>query len=521
MSTFDSTLARMQELCYYGRVNENKQSANNGIEHHTTGADGREYGIIRENGRFFIKSAPKGRGLVVEDYDYIGGILNKKHYQYNSYMDALKNFDLKMRSLNEAYNGHVNTESLDPYRKCDTLNEQTSAMSDQLARMRQIMHNTAMIMKESSPFASSAPIKNQPEAAKGHSGDKDTPFVNDGKTDTLNHKPQTAADPKSQGSPFGDKKEYAKEGEQVNVAGSVAGKKAKLNEDLSTKTSFDDGLEPFPSTGSGEADTEEHNKPFTQTVSESCDEENEVDPTVLDSEEPDVDDDDLTISDEDLDTDEPSDEDLEPEDLSDDESETEPEDNDVTDDDFEDDDEPEDGEDNDVTDDDFEDDDEPEDEDSDLKSEIEMLKQQIADLKAQINGSEETDETDEDDFEFAPDSEDDSDYEDDLNEGKANRADKIIESVCNKYLGKVNEDELHDFGKHPGYRKQPFTLPPTGKDSDEHGRDWNDDSVYSERPFGEKVGDSTPFDDLVKKVTKDIMESICSGEPVCHKKKVK
>lgn len=504
MSTFDSTLARMQELCYYGRVNENKQSINNGIEHHTTGADGREYGIIRENGRFFIKSAPKGRGLVVEDYDYIGGILNKKHYQYKSYMDALKNFDLKMRSLNEAYNGHVNTESLDPYRKCHTLNEQTEAMSDQLARMRQIMHNTAMIMKESSPFASSAPFKNQPEAAKDHSGDKDSPFVEDGKSDDLNHQSQTATDPKSQGSPFGDKKDYEKEGELVNVAGSVTGKNTRLNEDMSTETSFDCGIEKFPSAGTGDADTDAHNKPFTQTVSETCDEEEEVDTDVLGTEEPESEDDDLSISDEELDNDEPSDEDLDPEDLSDeefnDEAETEPDD------------------DEDISDEDFASDDEPEDNESDLKSEIEMLKQQISDLQAKVNDYEENGA---EEYELAPDSEEVNDYEEDLNEHMARRVDKIIESVCNKYLGKLNEDVLHDFGKHPGYRKKPFTLPSTGEDSNEHGKDWNDDSVYSERPFGEKIGKGTPFDDIVKKVTKDIMESIRSGNPIGSKKKVK
>lgn len=492
MSTLDSTLARMQELCYYGRVNENKQTSNNGIEHHLTGADGREYGIIRENNRFYIKSAPKGKGLMTEDYDYIGGILNKKHYQYNSYMDALKNFDLKMKSLNEAYNGHVNTESLDPYRKCDVLNEQTEAMSDQLARMRQIMHNTAMIMKESSPFAS-APIKNQPEAAKGHSGDKNSPFVEDGKSDDLNHKPQTATDPKSQGSPFGDKKEYAKQGEQVNVVGSVAGKNVKLNEDASTETAFDDGLEAFPSAGTGEADTEKNNKPFTQTVAESCDEGDEdLDPEVLDTDDADTDDD-FEISDEEPEVEEPSDDDLEPEDLSDDETEDDVDD--------------------DLTDSDFDSDEESD--TSALESKIEDLQQQIEDLKAQLNNQQpESD----DEYEFSSDDTNDDDYAEDLNEQRVNRVDRIIEAVYRKHLGLLQENELHDFGKHPGYRKQPFTLPPTGEDSNEHGRDWNDQSVYSERPFGEKIGDGAPFDQLVDKIAKEMMENACKGKPFCKKK---
>ena len=52
------------------------------------------------------------------------------------------------------------------------------------------------------------------------------------------------------------------------------------------------------------------------------------------------------------------------------------------------------------------------------------------------------------------------------------------------------------------------------------GEDWNDDSVYSEQPFGTKIGDGTPFEKAVDAITKDVMkklsESVNGG-----KKKVK
>ena len=71
----------------------------------------------------------------------------------------------------------------------------------------------------------------------------------------------------------------------------------------------------------------------------------------------------------------------------------------------------------------------------------------------------------------------------------------------------MKEDKLNDFGKHPGYRKKPMNLPPTGEDKNKWGRDWNDESVYSEEPFGSKIGSSAPFD-IVQHVTDSIMEQI-------------
>lgn len=59
---------------------------------------------------------------------------------------------------------------------------------------------------------------------------------------------------------------------------------------------------------------------------------------------------------------------------------------------------------------------------------------------------------------------------------------------------------LDDFGKHPAYQKKVMSLPPNA-DSSKWGRDWNDDSTKGEKPYGEKIGSSSPFDNIVDKIT--------------------
>ena len=93
-------------------------------------------------------------------------------------------------------------------------------------------------------------------------------------------------------------------------------------------------------------------------------------------------------------------------------------------------------------------------------------------------------------------------------ESKRSYMNYIVESVVNNIL---NEDELHVWGKHPGYRKKPMNLPATGEDKNQWGEDWNDDSVYSEEPFGNKIGDGSPYNILVDAITKDVMSQL-SGE---------
>ena len=60
MAKYDEQLSRMEYLMNYNNsLNESK--SNNGIEYHTEGSDGKVYGIIRENNKYYIKTTQKGK----------------------------------------------------------------------------------------------------------------------------------------------------------------------------------------------------------------------------------------------------------------------------------------------------------------------------------------------------------------------------------------------------------------------------------------------------------------------------
>ena len=177
MPTFEDSIARMKSLYTYGKeLNESKNYSTSSMEHHAIAADGKAYAIIRENSKFYIKTAPKAKENIAEAYDYIGGFCNKKNYEYTSYGNALKNFELKMSSINEACDSKVNIETLNPFRANEALIEGTQSMRDEIARQRQIMYNVSMLMNESTEIGASRKddvVKyngNNPEAENGKTG---------------------------------------------------------------------------------------------------------------------------------------------------------------------------------------------------------------------------------------------------------------------------------------------------------------------------------------------------------------
>lgn len=99
---------RMKELMGIKTINENKKTSV--VELTKKGPDGNVYGIVRENHEYYIKITKKQNNLVVEDFQYIGGLQNKKQEVYPSYAKAIKHLNLKFHSLNEAYgkSGQVN-----------------------------------------------------------------------------------------------------------------------------------------------------------------------------------------------------------------------------------------------------------------------------------------------------------------------------------------------------------------------------------------------------------------------------
>lgn len=399
MSRFDDQINRMRELCTYGRIDEDEKIVNRSIEHKETAANGVTYGIIRECSKFYIESCPKGKENLVEAYDYLGGFNNKKDYEYTSYPMALKQFRIKMDSINESVHAETDTDVIEAQNQ-QLMTEGGSKMQNEIARMKQIMRNAAIVMNESSEMMTGA-------AAVGKSSDKNTPF-----TDTVKACENggecggdTATDPEKQGEPFVEKPKE-KKNEQMNEG----------------KAYCDESEEDFDV----DADDEE------------------LDP--MEDENPEITDDEPVDDEDELaDEDEEGDEDVEVEPIED----------------------------------------EP-----------------MGDESDEFDFDEVEDFSDEDSEPF-----EDDDY---LSESRKRRLNKIVESIISNYKrgGRLNEDELHDFGRHPGYRKKPFSLPPTGEDSNAHGKDINHDSVHNEKPFGQSKGDSTPFSILVDRVYKDVVGSV-------------
>lgn len=582
MPSFEETLARMKGLYTYGKeLNESNNLKTHTLEHHAVAADGRTYGIIKENSKYYIKSAPKGKETIAEAYEYLGGFCNKKNYEYSSYANALKQFELKMASINEACDSKVNIESLNPFRSNEVLAEATDAMRDEIARQRQIMYNVSMLMNESTEIGADRKddvVKydgKNPEAETGKKGDegntaaKANPEYTGSKTNGVDKKvtpfDQNATASKDQlkeeAGDIGDAplhpntENWGTEGigkgeEPENVGWDIEGQK-KVNEEEEDWASK--GLPA--SAGVGEADTDHNNMPFNKGL-------NEEEDFGDDAEDAEGEDDfggEEFGADDDLGGEE--DVDLGGDDAADDT------DFDAG---IEDTDEVPSGDDEDSI------DTSEEGGDEDLRAQIESLQAQLDALRAQLDGEgegtddlgaddelggeddlgvddeegiagsepefdgeggesfdkSEDDLGGEEDFgeeDFGAEGEDNLGDDDDLDEcgmggdmggmpqdtpmmeSKKAFMNKIVESVVKDIL---KEDELHVFGKHPGYRKKPMELPTTGEDKNQWGEDWNDESVHSEEPFGSKIGDGTPFNQLVDAITKDVMYQLKAGIPI-------
>ena len=94
-------LDRMRELMGASQLNEDIK--NSVVELTKIGPDGKVYGIVREGHNYFIKVTDKKSNIVTEDFNYIGGLMNKTSEAYPTYAKAIKQLNLKFMSLNEAY----------------------------------------------------------------------------------------------------------------------------------------------------------------------------------------------------------------------------------------------------------------------------------------------------------------------------------------------------------------------------------------------------------------------------------
>lgn len=442
-------LDRMKSLINYGKVEENTQSGAiiPRVEYSQKAADGKTYGIIRECNKFYIKVAPKkDTEVLAEDFDYIGGINNRKENEYATYAKASKQFDLKMMSINEAHAVKVPVEQFKEQEESEWQIKETKEMRSELNRFMQITNNVQSILSEDKQGFTMNHDK-VPEAPASHPSDKkvNSPFTDTAVANGDKDFTKTATDPAKQGAPFdkdgeatnadmqSDKKPTGKtdatytEKAQYVPDNTVADKKpsggkvVRVTEGKRTLKLTEEQVLAWNkskeymdmSHGTEIGSTAPYEEaPFVEKVNEDVVDVNDVAGMEMDNEDvpfPEVADGGSYLQFE--------------KDYND----------------FE----------NNGGFDDYYD---------------------LSDIDAENAANADMD----DEFMF----------DDDFNESKNHKQ-------------QTNEIELHVFGKHPAYQKVPMTTPPAAEVAPNGARDWNDDSTKSEKPFGTQIGSSAPFDEKV------------------------
>lgn len=453
MTNFDEQLSRMHYLMGYKMpVVESKS----GVEHSVVAADGKRYGIIKEGTKFYVKVSDAAKENIAESYEYINGVLAKKENEHKSYNSASKALELKLMSLNEAYNGNVKASLFDSKSNEKMFANLTEEARKELNRMHQIFESANAIGKNNT---------GNPEAPKTASFSEKIgkPFDITAKAELDKDFKKTANNPESQSEPFdaevkvtdadmeSDKmpsgeKNNCEEYEDAKYVpdGSVAnqkptgGKVVKVNEatdfegeDVIAEDDEIVGIEDENEGGENILSDEELDSMFN-------DEEEMDDEYVLDADE-------LGFNDS-----EESDPRFAGMGVSDDEF-MDSIDGEVYDD------------------------------------ESEFAMESKASLKRIVEGV--------------------------CDAMMEQRTKKMVKESFNDKLVRIIKEEmtnLNVWGQHPGYNKMPMTLPDNKEVIVNKGdRDWNDDSVKGSESFGKKIGNSAPFtDDVVKKITDVVLTTV-------------
>lgn len=525
MTIYESQIEKMKHLMGCGLVNEEKNQNINKtvVEYQAPGADGKTYGIVRENHKFYIKTAPKkNTEIVAEDYDYIGGFMNRSANEFNSYTLASKQLEMKLMSLNEAFSSRkpINEQFKAP-EKSEWVIEETREMKSEIDRQRQIMRNSAGILSEDAKIPMNREV---PEAPKTNPSDKEKngPFTEkatakgdkDSMKPSKNHiaagkpfdKSETVSDsdmesdknPKggeNVNSPYGEKAKYVPDGAVANQK-PKGGKSVKMNEGHKIKVTEEQVL--AWNQNKDYLDTKKGTKvgssaPFDKADKDSNQQESETD-SIQES--------DGSMFDEGDNINKPKPGNGEigngnPFDKNVKESDEEDEDDEDLNEDFNYDDMP------------F-----PEvSNGNDVNNVAGMPNQQgeqpysnrDLDFEKQINLY----------FKEHPELDPSSKPRNQSNNYNGFDTEFGINNPYDeskKKKGKVVKEEsetvLDDFGKHPAYQKTVMTLPPNTEVAPNGAKDWNDKSVDGDKPYGLKVGSSAPFDDIVKVITDSVMKKL-------------
>lgn len=531
----NETLDRMKALMGYGLQTESKKTPYSSVENQKLGADGKVYGIVREGTSYFIKVAPNKANLIKEDFNYIGGFRNRKDYQYDSFANAQKNFDMKMMSLREAANKNdVDTSSWNLDKKEEVVVEATEKMKNEILRERQIMKN-AVLINEKKAVCCDAPgcPKDNIKSEKPSTGNAEDAVdhekaelpkemtesvVNEEEVLGWNRGNDDYMD-KSHGTEIGDSAPFddaearnIDDGDkQVNKTGEM--KNGTVEEGASM---HDADNQNTPTPGVGEIGD---NQPFDGEKGKQIDE--AIDDFGGEEEDPMGDDLGAEGGEEPMDDDfggegEPIDADAEGEELGDEIADDEM-DNEV-----------------------YED---------DTESRLDAMEELLSQIAAKLGVSEAPvddaaygdddifgDEEGEDDFSGEDDfgGEEEEPIEDEMNfdvmpESRQRRGGiqifetKAFRNAMRKQ--RVNEEgmtpfkdarrvpsgnmnKLDDFGKHPAYQKKVMELPPKDMKEFPGYYDMNDDSVKNDTPYGEKIGDGAPFEIDPQSIDNAIAEAI-------------
>lgn len=476
-NNFTQETSRMLELMKYG-INENtSKSSAPRVEYSVKAADGLTYGIVNEGTKFYIKVAPKKDTQIVnEDFDYIGGERNKKQNEYKSYSLASKNLELKLMQINESHKANkVIIESVKKEPAADWQINETKEMRNAINRMNQISHNVAMILED----------KKDIKAYGEKVGNVDTNWTdNDTKPNAYKEEPvgktHVAKDEDWTNDDENPSKEVKKTNDKIgSTHTSDTAKKTtgftekpkmpdtlkegkrviKLTEEqvLAWNRSNDDYMDKSHGTEIGSS------APFDDDVccktSNQCKDSSE---TVCEAEGP-VHNSDTTLY--------PN------------------------------------GSTGDVA---HNGDPFKEGKGSKAEADNGVIAESEFDDDDEIAGFDGLDD-EYDDVPF-PEVEDEDEYEIELDSDNddaysTSYDDTDIEGLFDDDE-ELYENELHDFGKHPAYRKSPFTLPANREVAPNGARDWNDDSVEGELPYGKKIGSSAPYEKAVQVITDSIMESL-------------
>lgn len=446
MAKFDEQLSRMQYLMGYKMpVKESKT----GVDYSVVAADGKRYGIIKEGTKYYVKVSDASKENLAESYEYINGITAKKENEFKSYNEATKQLELKLMSLNEAYNGNVKASTLDLKRSEKVFATLTEEARKELNRIHTIFEtaNTIGMNNTGNPEAPKT-AKFNPSIGK--------PFEEKAEATLDKDFKKTATDPKAQTEPC--EKEVT-----VTDADMESDKNKKCNgscacDDFEDAKYVPDGsvANQKPSGGKvvrvNEATMCEDDEDILGIENDNTENENILTDNELENftneEEPFEDD--FTIDADEMGFNEPEVDNGEFDGME------------VSDDEFID------GIDGEV----YEDD--------------KPMGESKLSLKRIVEG-----------------------VCDNLVKAKQKRV--VKESFTEKLTRIIKEEvtNLNVWGQHPSYRKQAMKLNNTGVDKNQWGEDWNDESVKSETPFGSQIGCGAPYtEDVVNDITDVVVKTV-------------